>query len=60
MRRDFEGGVYWNEFRADRCGDISRCGEISRKYGSYYKLAFRIIEIGYRYYTFHVLFINSR
>ena len=23
MRRDFEGGVYWDEM-ADRCGDISR------------------------------------
>ena len=23
MRRDFEGGVYWDEL-ADRCGDISR------------------------------------
>ena len=23
MRRDFEGGIYWNEL-ADRCGDISR------------------------------------
>ena len=23
MRRDFEGGVYWDEL-ADRCGEISR------------------------------------
>ena len=23
MRRDFEGGVYWDEL-ADKCGDISR------------------------------------
>ena len=23
MRRDFEGGVYWDEF-AETCGDISR------------------------------------
>ena len=34
MRRDFEGGVYWDEF-ADRYDGISRCGEISRKYGIY-------------------------
>ena len=32
MRRHFEGGVYWDEL-AEICGGISRCNEISRKYG---------------------------
>ena len=42
MRQDFEGGVYWDKlaetWRHFEGGRISRCSEISRKYGVPYNV----------------------
>ena len=50
MRRDFEGGVYWDEM-ADRCGDISRAAGFrgaARFRGNRYVLEYKAISVGVR------------
>ena len=55
---DRDGNVVTEPSRVDLDFLSTKYGEPNYSIYSYYKLAFRIIEIGY--YTFHVLFLNSR